>query len=172
MKIDEKRRFVEDWKATSGAMNRILGDSDLDAMWDFARRKSGLYEGLTKYCLNFDTSALARVTMRAKMRALLEVPAAAPKRLEKLPSAKMVATIRVPQYIGTGSRSTGSVMVPLTDGNGAVTESGSSLMLAQALQQIRGHESRFSAFLPANALKALQSYVRKLEAAQSIQRAA
>lgn len=164
MKTKTKLEFREAWQRQAKIKpDDVLGNDHLDSMWTFAERKQNQYEGLAAYCGHFDESFLAQVTRRAKMRAILEIPVPAPRDMGKLPSASAVAAPKVPAYAGVGTRRTGSNLVPLTDAKGAVTDEGVMLMLGQAQQQMKGHQSRFEAFLPPAAAKALRAYVRALE---------
>ena len=166
MKRETKIQFREDWLADRRVEpTENLGDRHLDDMWRFARQKQNQYAGLAEYCLNFDMSILATVTQRAKMRAILEVEVAAPRAMGRLPGAKQADSVRVPAYVGTGTRATGSLLVPLTNAEGEITDEGSRLMLEQALKQMKGHVGRFEAYLPPATAKALQAYAASLQRA-------
>ena len=163
MKHETKLQFVEDWRTNYGvAATATLTEAELDSMWKFAERKQNNYEGLAKYCARFDDTFLAKITKRARMRALLEVRVPAIKDMGRLPSADRVREVTLPQYIGTGTRGQGSRMIPMTDGAGGVTDEGQSLMLAQALLQMRGHKARYEIYMSPATAKTMDRYIARL----------
>ena len=163
MKEKTKLQFIEDWRTNQGlTADATLTDTELDSMWEFAERNQNTYEGLPKYCARFDDSFLATISKRARMRALLEVRVPAVKDMGRLPSADRVLEVKLPQYIGTGTRGKGSQMIPMTDGAGGVTDEGQSLMLAQAFLQMRGHKSRYEIYMSPATAKAMDRYIAQL----------
>ena len=163
MKTETKIQLVEDWRTEAGVgATDTLTFDHLDAMWNFAERNQNVYSGIREYCHDFDDSYLARITKRAKMRALLEVRIAPVKHTGKLPGAGDTTDVAVPQYIGTGNRRDGSQMVPIMDEEGEVTDEGATLMIAQALQQMEGHRNRYHLFMPPTTLKKLDAYMTNL----------
>ena len=166
MKLETKLQFRKDWqKHAKIKHDDTLGTDHLDDMWHFAERGQNRYEGLAAYCCRFDESALARVARRAKMRALIEIEVPAPKYMGKVPSAAAAKVVKVPAYVGTGTRRTGAVLVPMMDKNGEVTDEGARLMLEQGLRQMKGWQNRFEAYLPEADRKRMRAFVNGLERA-------
>ena len=176
MKNEIKIQFVDDWRKERFIDRaETLTDEHLDDMWSFAKTNQNAYPGISEFCGRFDEGYLARITKRAKMRALLEVKVPAPRRVDPVPSAEENRkTLALPRYIGTGARGRGSQLVPMLDDNGEITQEGVSLMLSQALQQMSGHKSRYESVLDDDAKQALDDYIRKLKAVRdkSVVRAA
>ena len=164
MKTQTKLELVRDWRAENGIEpDEVLTDEHLDGMWEFAQRNQNAYPGVREYCLDFNEGYLAQLSRRAKMRALLEVKIAPVKAAGPIPGAGETTTVAVPQYIGTGTRRTGSQMVPMFDADGSVTEQGARMMLEQALKQMEGHRTRYADFLSPAAAKTLDVYMRALK---------
>ena len=161
MKKTEKLRFVAEWREEQGIAADDTIDSDaLDAMWNHAKRRQNHYEGLAEYCGHFDDSFLARITKRAKMRSLLELEVPAVVDAGSVPAKSQ--QIAVPAYIGTGTRRTGSVMIPMVDDDGVLTEEGTALMLEQALKQMKGHAGRYREFMDEKTTGYLDRYIGAL----------
>ena len=163
MKTQTKLQLVTDWRTERDiAQDEILTDDHLDDMWSFAQGNQNVYPGVREYCLDFNESSLAKLTRRAKMRSLLEIKIAPVQDAGSIPGAGATKTIAVPQYIGVGTRRSGSQMVPMFDADGTVTADGARMMIEQALKQMEGHKTRYSDFLPAATMKKLEAYVQAL----------
>ena len=95
------------------------------------------------------------------MRALLEVKVHPPKDLGRVPSKTVV---QLPRYVGTGTRKTGSNLIPAThNADGSISEAAQRLLLEQALKHMQGHRTRYGEILPAATRERLDAYISALE---------
>ena len=169
MKKDDKIKFVDDWRASENVgPDAVIDDLKLDSMWEFARTNANSYEGLQRYCMGFNDSFLARAMKRTKMRAMLEVRVAAVVDMGTSPSLPVVKVVKIPKYVGTGSKTKGSFMVPVINVEGEMTPQGRRIMLDQAVKQMHGHRNRYHEVMPEDTLAVLDGYIEALTKAANL----